>query len=274
MTVLLIEHHMDVITGICDRMLALNYGAMIGSGKPADVVADPRVIDGLYRRRACRRADDTRAWNFEADTTLVRVLARNAEVFPDRVAMREKAKGIWQETTWGQLLDSVLSVAAGLEDTRLPVRRHDAGARRQPATALRRHARGGSARRLRDAGISGRDARRDPPLRGRGRRAFRACRGSGAGRQSARSAGAGREDRAYRLRRRPRASPLSPARPDRVGGTRGKGCRAAGEGPLIARRADRAGAAGRAGRLRSFVRQHRQAEGSRAVAPQFPCRRR
>lgn len=45
MTILLIEHHMDVITGICDRMLALNYGAMIGSGKPADVVADPRVIE-------------------------------------------------------------------------------------------------------------------------------------------------------------------------------------------------------------------------------------
>jgi len=44
-TVLLIEHHMDVITGICDRMLALNYGAMIGSGVPAEVVADPRVIE-------------------------------------------------------------------------------------------------------------------------------------------------------------------------------------------------------------------------------------
>ncbi len=44
-TVLLIEHHMDVITGICDRMLALNYGAMIGTGVPADVVADPRVIE-------------------------------------------------------------------------------------------------------------------------------------------------------------------------------------------------------------------------------------
>jgi branched-chain amino acid transport system ATP-binding protein len=43
--VLLIEHHMDVITGICDRMLALNYGAMIGTGIPADVVADPRVVE-------------------------------------------------------------------------------------------------------------------------------------------------------------------------------------------------------------------------------------
>jgi branched-chain amino acid transport system ATP-binding protein len=44
-TVLLIEHHMDVITGICDRMMALNYGAMIGTGIPAEVVADPRVVD-------------------------------------------------------------------------------------------------------------------------------------------------------------------------------------------------------------------------------------
>jgi long-chain acyl-CoA synthetase len=59
---------------------------------------------------------ETRAWNFETDTTLVRVMARNAEAFPDRVAMREKAKGIWQEITWRQLLDSLLAAAAGLEE--------------------------------------------------------------------------------------------------------------------------------------------------------------
>ena len=43
-TVLLIEHHMDVITGICDRVMVLSYGEIIGSGVPADVIADPRVI--------------------------------------------------------------------------------------------------------------------------------------------------------------------------------------------------------------------------------------
>jgi branched-chain amino acid transport system ATP-binding protein len=43
-TVLLIEHHMDVITGICDRMLVLSYGQMIQTGIPSDVVADPRVV--------------------------------------------------------------------------------------------------------------------------------------------------------------------------------------------------------------------------------------
>jgi branched-chain amino acid transport system ATP-binding protein len=44
-TVLLIEHHMDVITGICDRMTVLSYGEMIGTGVPADVIADPRVVE-------------------------------------------------------------------------------------------------------------------------------------------------------------------------------------------------------------------------------------
>ncbi len=43
-TVLLIEHHMDVITGICDRMMVLSYGETIGSGIPAEVMADERVI--------------------------------------------------------------------------------------------------------------------------------------------------------------------------------------------------------------------------------------
>ena len=44
-TVLLIEHHMDVVIGICDRIMALNYGEVIGTGLPRDVVANPRVIE-------------------------------------------------------------------------------------------------------------------------------------------------------------------------------------------------------------------------------------
>ena len=61
------------------------------------------------------RRTEGAAWNFETDTTLVRVLARNAELFPEQIALREKAKGIWQETTWPRWLDSVLAAAAGLE---------------------------------------------------------------------------------------------------------------------------------------------------------------
>jgi long-chain acyl-CoA synthetase len=61
------------------------------------------------------RAESNSAWNFETDTTLIRVLARNAEAFPDRVAMREKSKGIWKQTTWQELLESVIGCAAGLQ---------------------------------------------------------------------------------------------------------------------------------------------------------------
>jgi branched-chain amino acid transport system ATP-binding protein len=44
-TVLLIEHHMDIITGICDRMLVLSYGEVIRTGVPREVIADPRVVE-------------------------------------------------------------------------------------------------------------------------------------------------------------------------------------------------------------------------------------
>jgi branched-chain amino acid transport system ATP-binding protein len=44
MTVLLIEHHMDVVTGICDRMVVLDHGEKIAEGVPETVVSDPGVV--------------------------------------------------------------------------------------------------------------------------------------------------------------------------------------------------------------------------------------
>jgi branched-chain amino acid transport system ATP-binding protein len=44
-TVLLIEHHMDVVLGICDRIMALNYGEVIATGLPREVISNPRVIE-------------------------------------------------------------------------------------------------------------------------------------------------------------------------------------------------------------------------------------
>lgn len=43
-SVLLIEHHMDIITGICDRMLVLSYGEVIDSGIPREVIVNPKVV--------------------------------------------------------------------------------------------------------------------------------------------------------------------------------------------------------------------------------------
>ena len=54
-------------------------------------------------------------WNFDSNTTLVRVLALNAQHRPDGIALREKDRGIWRQTTWKEWLESVLCFAAGLE---------------------------------------------------------------------------------------------------------------------------------------------------------------
>ena len=44
LTILLIEHHMDVITAICDRALVLNNGRMIAEGPVLEAVNDPAVV--------------------------------------------------------------------------------------------------------------------------------------------------------------------------------------------------------------------------------------
>jgi long-chain acyl-CoA synthetase len=61
------------------------------------------------------RPDGSRgAWDFSSDSTLLRRLAANAQAFPARVALREKDRGIWQQTSWAQWLDATLACAAGL----------------------------------------------------------------------------------------------------------------------------------------------------------------
>ena len=62
-----------------------------------------------------RPNDTTPTWDFNPETTLIRLLAGNAQQLPDRVALREKDRGIWQELTWAQMYESVLRCAAGLQ---------------------------------------------------------------------------------------------------------------------------------------------------------------
>jgi branched-chain amino acid transport system ATP-binding protein len=44
-SILVIEHDMPLLSGLCDRMVALELGAVIAEGTPAEVLDHPRVIE-------------------------------------------------------------------------------------------------------------------------------------------------------------------------------------------------------------------------------------
>ena len=44
-TVLLIDHDMGLVLGICDHVLVLDFGNLIASGSPAEIRANPKVIE-------------------------------------------------------------------------------------------------------------------------------------------------------------------------------------------------------------------------------------
>jgi branched-chain amino acid transport system ATP-binding protein len=45
MSVLLVEHHMDLVMRVCDRITVLDSGKQIAAGTPAEVQADPAVTE-------------------------------------------------------------------------------------------------------------------------------------------------------------------------------------------------------------------------------------
>jgi branched-chain amino acid transport system ATP-binding protein len=44
MTILLVEHDMPMVMGVCDRVVVLNHGRIIAEGSPASIQKDPDVI--------------------------------------------------------------------------------------------------------------------------------------------------------------------------------------------------------------------------------------
>jgi len=43
-SILLVEHHMDVVMNVCDRIYVLNFGELIAAGTPEEVRENPAVI--------------------------------------------------------------------------------------------------------------------------------------------------------------------------------------------------------------------------------------
>jgi branched-chain amino acid transport system ATP-binding protein len=56
MSVMLVEHHMDFVMSVCDRVAVLDFGRLICAGAPEAVRSDPRVLEAYLGDEAAAPA--------------------------------------------------------------------------------------------------------------------------------------------------------------------------------------------------------------------------
>ena len=49
-TLIVVEHHMDLIMRVCDRIVVLNFGRAIAEGTPAEVAGNEQVREAYLGR--------------------------------------------------------------------------------------------------------------------------------------------------------------------------------------------------------------------------------
>ena len=58
-SVMLVEHHMDLVMQVCDKVVVLDFGKCVASGTPAEVQADPAVAAAYLGAEVSEDSDST-----------------------------------------------------------------------------------------------------------------------------------------------------------------------------------------------------------------------
>jgi branched-chain amino acid transport system ATP-binding protein len=59
--VMVVEHHMDLVMSVCDRVVVLDFGRVIASGEPSAIRENPHVLEAYLGREAAADDDDAQA---------------------------------------------------------------------------------------------------------------------------------------------------------------------------------------------------------------------
>ena len=50
-SIMLIEHDMNLVMGICEGICVLNYGRIIAKGTPEEIMSNPEVIEAYLGKK-------------------------------------------------------------------------------------------------------------------------------------------------------------------------------------------------------------------------------